>query len=185
MTALFQSCRRRACSLLPGKRCYHLPWYCGALHPIIFHCLKTKEKDKLKSYPRPWLIFFFSFLSLALLSSLQVIQGWLFSPYLPLARCYLQSKGFRTPPLCLGAAGKAGRGHGAGAHCHSFRQGGAGALLPILRAGTENQRRQLLSVRMVMVLSGVKHLPLCGQQAEEEWDGEAAAGCTSQLINTM
>lgn len=89
----------------------HLPWQSGACGPIIFHCLKTKEKDKAWSGCDFLSFFLFLIVSSFSFSASKPRLASLPQP-LPLPSCYLKSKGFWTAPFRFRAAQRAGRDHG-------------------------------------------------------------------------
>lgn len=92
----------------------HLPWQSGACGPIIFHCLKTKEKDKAWSGCDFLSFFLFLIVSSFSFSASKPRLASLPQP-LPLPSCYLKSKGFWTAPFGkerFRAAQRAGRDHG-------------------------------------------------------------------------
>lgn len=98
---------------------------------------------------------------------------------LPLPSCYLKSKGFWT----LFSA--------------SMLQGSQGRMLAVIlpneveqvlssrasEPGPMSSRATCLFPEWPLILPGVRHLHLGGQQAEETREGETASVCTSQLIN--
>lgn len=132
------------------------------------------------------MIFLFCLLSLALLSSLQGIQGY-FSPppsYSPELLFKVQGLlNTSSPPL-------SGRESGQGSRGQVFTvllpdKVGAGSLLQSLRAGADKQQCQLPSARMAWILPGMRCLHL-GWAPSRGGKGEGTAeDCTSQLINII